>query len=274
MHWTNHWESIAARIARQPKLLLATDFDGTLTPIARTPAEASLPPEARALLRRLHACPGVNLAVISGRAISDIQLHVGIDGIYYAGNHGLELSGPGIVLHNPQASKVRGDLERAISFLVENTATLSGVFIEDKGATAAVHWRLASEVSRNILNETVQAAVAPFSRLRLAEGKCVWEIRPKEGWNKGDAVTHLLTRLGLAQEDVLYLGDDVTDEDAFLAAPGGLTFHVGNPDAPTSAHYRLRDPADVQAFLLCILGIRTGKPAVSSALHASSSSPD
>jgi trehalose 6-phosphate phosphatase len=261
LHWTNHWETIAAKIAQRPRLLLASDFDGTLTPIARTPAEAILPAETRTLLRRLQACGGVHLAIISGRALADVQRHVGIDGLFYVGNHGLELSGPGITLHNPHATKAHGDLERVVAFLVEETASLPGVFVEDKGATAAVHWRLASEQSQEALRELVQVAVNSYPRLRLAEGKCVWELRPREGWNKGHALSHLATRLQLTTEDVLYLGDDVTDEDAFQVAQSGLTFHVGGAGEDTAAHYRLHDAADAQAFLLCLLGIRSGKHA-------------
>src|SRR5688500_16757169 len=122
LHWTNHWETIAARIAQQPRLLLASDFDGTLAPLAPTPAEAVLPAETRTVLRRLHACPGVHLAINSGRALADVQMHVGIEGLFYVGNHGLELSGPGITLHNPHVSKAHGELERAMAFLMEETA--------------------------------------------------------------------------------------------------------------------------------------------------------
>ncbi len=220
-----------------------------------------LPAETRALLRRLHACDGVHLAIISGRALADVQMHVGVEGLYYVGNHGLELSGPGITLHNPHASKAHGELEKAVAFLVEETASLEGVFIEDKGATAAVHWRLASEESQETLRDIAQIAVAKYPRLRIAEGKCVWEIRPKDGWNKGDALTHLTIRLRLAPEDVLYLGDDVTDEDAFRAAPKGLTFRVGEAGEETAAQYRIRDTADAQAFLLCVLGVLSGRHA-------------
>ncbi len=223
--------------------------------------EAVLPAETRALLRQFRACDGVHLAIISGRALADVQRHVGIDGLFYVGNHGLELSGPGITLHNPAASKAHGELEKAVAFLVEETASLEGVIVEDKGATAAVHWRLASEGNRETLRALVRSAVAAYPRLRIGEGKCVWEVRPKDGWNKGNALTHLTIRLGLAPEEALYLGDDMTDEDAFRAAPNGLTFRVGGGSEDTAAQYCIRDTADAQAFLLCVLGVRSGRPA-------------
>lgn len=217
-----------------------------------------MPAETRALLRELARCPGIHLAIISGRALSDVKMHVGIEGAFYAGNHGLEMSGPGLNLHSPQAARVHGDLEKAVAFLVEKTAVLEGVLVEPKGATAAIHWRLASEESRRTLAGLMQAVVMNFPRLRLTTGKCVWELRPREGWNKGDALAHLANRAGVSTRDTIYLGDDVTDEDAFRAADGGLTFHVGPPGEETAAQYRTRDPDDVREFLCAILGLRTG----------------
>jgi len=263
-HWTNHWERISAQIAQPPRLLIASDFDGTLTPIAPTPAQAVLAPQTRTLLRRLAACDGVSLAIISGRALADVQLHVGIDSLFYVGNHGLELCGPAIEIHSPHASKAHGQLIQAVASLVESTALLEGVFVEDKGASASVHWRLASKVSQEILCELVHSVAEAQPLLRLAAGKCVWELRPKAGWNKGDALGYLCTRLRLAPEDTLYLGDDLTDEDAFRVVPSGLTFRVGGDGEETAAQYRIRDAADAQAFLLCTLGVRTGRVAVPS----------
>ena len=247
-------------------MLLATDFDGTLAPIARTPSEAVLPVETRTLLRRLAVCEGVHLAIISGRALADVRLHVGIENIFFAGNHGLELAGPGVELHHPNASKAHSELEKAVSLLVEKTATLPGVFVEYKGPTAAIHWRLAAEKVREALREIVTDAVATSSRLQLVAGHCVWELRPKGGWNKGDALRHLATRLGCAPGDVLYIGDDTTDEDAFQVVKSGLTFRVGVPAVETVARYRMRDAADVQSFLLCLLGIRSGQSLPKTAL--------
>ena len=193
-----------------------------------------------------------------------MQLHVGIDSLFYVGNHGLELCGPAIEIHSPHASKAHGQLIQAVASLVESTALLEGVFVEDKGASASVHWRLASKVSQEILCELVHSVAEAQPLLRLAAGKCVWELRPKAGWNKGDALGYLCTRLRLAPEDTLYLGDDLTDEDAFRVVPSGLTFRVGGDGEETAAQYRIRDAADAQAFLLCTLGVRTGRVAVPS----------
>jgi trehalose-phosphatase len=101
-----------------------------------------------------------------------------------------------------------------------------------------------------------------YPRLQATLGKCVWELRPKEGWNKGDALKYLATRLNLTPEDTLYLGDDFTDEDAFAVTSSGLTFRVGGANRSTIARFEMRDHADVQGFLLCVLGVRSGKATV------------
>lgn len=255
MHWTNYWPEISAQMAKCRRILIATDFDGTLAPPADTPAQAVLPPETRTLLRRLAACPRVKLAIISGRALSDLQIRVGIPDLLYVGNQGLELSGPGMVMRSPYTSKAHLELDKAVRALVVRTAALSGVFVEYKGVSLAVHCRLASEGHREILREMMYSTVEEFPRLKLSGGKFVWELRPKDGWSKGEALVHLMTRLGLTQSETVCLGDDLCDEDAFLAARDAHTFRVGGAGEETAARYHLRDAADTQALLLCLLGI-------------------
>lgn len=233
------------------------DFDGTLAPIVDTPFEAMLVAETRALLRRLAVCSGVQVAIVSGRRLADLREQVGVAGLFYAGNHGAEISGPGMdVLEELTAETVR-ELAQANAFLKAGTEVLDGVMVENKGLNIAVHWRLAPQRHRDALAELMHRALAAFPSLRLAGGKCVWELRPRKSWNKGDALALLASRLELGLDRVIYIGDDATDEDAFHAVDNELTFHVGGLGDATAARYQLRDPADVQAFLLCVLGVRS-----------------
>jgi len=257
LHWTNHWGRISEHIARRRSLLIGTDFDATLAPTAATPAQTVVPMETRALLRRLRRCAGIHIGVVSGRALSDVQMRVGIEGLFYAGNHGLEFSGPGVHFHSRDAARTRGEFECLIASLVAKTATLDGVFIEEKGMSALVYWRLASEEVREKARAILGAAIAQYPRFGLSCGKDAWELRPKGAWNIGEAITHLMTRLRLAPEEVIYIGDGLGDEDSFRALSTGLTFHVGGKNTETAAHYRIHDFTDVQAFLFCLLGMRS-----------------
>src|SRR5688572_9669020 len=101
--WTDHWDSILSDFIARPRLLIACDFDGTLAPIVDQPEEATLPSQVRRLLGKLQALPGVTVAVISGRAVCDLRTRVGIDGVLYAGNHGLEIDAPGILWSSAEA---------------------------------------------------------------------------------------------------------------------------------------------------------------------------
>src|SRR6187397_1428665 len=94
-HWTEYRSELQRWLVSCPRVMVACDFDGTLAPIVAHAEDAKLPPKARRALERLVKLPGVMLAIISGRALGDLRDRIGIDPILYAGNHGLEMLGPG-----------------------------------------------------------------------------------------------------------------------------------------------------------------------------------
>ena len=264
-HWSERWKQIEEQFRSRPRVLLACDFGGTVAPIVARPDEARLSDEMRALLRQLAMRGGVTLAMVSGRSLEDVRARVGIEGIFYCGNHGLEIEGPDIAWSSADAHAHRPELADALSFLRRQTSGIEGVIIEDKGLTGTVHWRLVPDESRDELREMVAAAVQSHSGLRLAYGKAVWEVRPRVDWNKGTAIRHLLTRARLTTADAICLGDDDTDESSFRALPDGVTLRVG-ASATSTARFGLNDVADTAAFLFCVLGARL------SARHTASSS--
>src|SRR5687767_7147054 len=93
-HWTERWNELETHLASRPRLLVATDFDGTLAPIVPHPEDARLPGATRGLMRRIAACDDILFAVISGRELEDVRTRVGLDTLLYAGNHGLEIHAP------------------------------------------------------------------------------------------------------------------------------------------------------------------------------------
>ena len=253
--WTDHWNSIVAKFIARPRLLIACDFDGTLSPIVDDPADAVLPNEARGILRKLRAMPGVTVAVISGRAVCDLRARVGIDGVLYAGNHGLEIDSPGILWTSAEAREHRPELALALVELRREIGAVPGVIIEDKQLTGTVHWRQVDPDLRPELHLKVEEIVSRQPGLRLMEGKAIWEVRPRTEWNKGSALQTFLGRLHLSSADAVYLGDDDTDEAGFEALPDGLSLRVGDTDE-TAARYRLPDQQAAIAFLFCLLSAR------------------
>ncbi|HSB16186.1 MAG TPA: trehalose-phosphatase [Bryobacteraceae bacterium] len=246
------WEridEIRARIQNSGRLLLLLDFDGTLAPIVADPSAARLPLPVRDLLVSLVGSRSTLPAVISGRALDDVRTRVGIPGLTYAGNHGLEIEGPGFRFVQPEAERLRPLIAGACMSLSRRLRGVPGVEVEDKGLTAAVHYRNAPESQNRVIEAVWDEVVRRDRGLALRMGKMICEVRPAVDWNKGSAALWLCSRLADG-ETVLPIcaGDDQTDEDAFAALPGGVTVKVGDP-LGTAAAYYVAGPDDVGQFL-------------------------
>jgi trehalose 6-phosphate phosphatase len=250
--WMQQWPEIQAQIAARPRLLLALGFDGILSPTVLRPSEATVPEDTRALLTKLAASPRITLAFLSGRSLHDIQTRVRMPGAIYAGNHGMEIRGPGLASSDGLAVSCRSDLVDAIAFLARCTKHMRGVFIEDKGMTVTVHWRQADPAEAAALRELLEVIVRSHPRLKVFAGEACWELRARASWNKGDALRQILAHLHLTPADTIYLGEEFTDADAFAELAGGLSFCVGGAGA-TAARYRLPDATQAAQFLFCVL---------------------
>lgn len=242
-------EEIGSRMAQAPCTLLCVDFDGTLAPLADHPKDVYLSAATRQALAALAGREGLALAIISGRERGDLQTRIGLPGLVYAGNHGLEISGPGLTFVEPAAAGQTEAVQRLAAELRSRLTAVPGAFVEDKGLTLSVHYRQvaadAAEEVRHIVHAVLAATNHPF---HLTMGDKVFEIRPRVDWNKGNAIRWIQEQVADPKALVVYLGDDATDEDAFAALADGVTVKIGQP-AETAAHYCLDSPAEVLAFL-------------------------
>jgi trehalose 6-phosphate phosphatase len=228
---------------------LFLDFDGTLVPIAPLPGIPQLDPEAVAVLKLLAGREGLITTIISGRAIEDLYTRIHIDHLIYAGNHGLEIFGRQLRFVEPLASDRIKPLQRLTEELESELRSIPGTIVEPKGLTTSVHHRLADEADRAEIERIVYAAVARNGSLfRANPGRKVYDIVPRTNWHKGAAVQWINQHLGVP-DVTIYLGDDISDEDAFSVLPDAITIKVG-PVMETCARYRLPDPAAVREFLL------------------------
>ena len=245
---------VAGRLGGSPRIIML-DLDGTLTPIAPRPQDASLPQATRRAIAALASRPGVHVAIVSGRGAADARRIVSVGNLWVIGNHGIELVGPeGEVEIAPQAEAFRGAMAQAARKISAAVTHVAGVMLEDKVWTLSVHHRLADSAVIPRLRASIEAIGEQFG-LRLTEGKRVLELRPPVEHDKGTAVLALARRLGglVPGTSVIFAGDDNTDEDAFRTlrrhTPDAVTIRVADDDVPTAAEFRLPDPEAVRRFL-------------------------
>jgi trehalose 6-phosphate phosphatase len=243
----------AALAGRRPAVFL--DYDGVLTPIVDRPQDARMSDAMRRIVRELaDRCP---VCVVSGRDRAVVQELMGVNDLVVAGSHGFDIWHPerGTMQHEA-ASGFEQLVEETTQRLRAGLVDLDGVLVEPKRASVAVHYRLAGADGAAKVAELVRELLAGHpDELKVTTGKMVYELQPKLDWNKGRAVRYLLGVLDLDRVDTvpMYLGDDVTDEDAFNELHGrGVSIYVGDPgqlDRPTAADFSLDSPDQVGQLL-------------------------
>jgi alpha,alpha-trehalase len=240
-------------------LLLLLDFDGTLAPFNPDPGAVHLDAGTAGLLKRIAAQPIATIGVISGRRLPDLQKRLTFSGdMYLAGFHGLEIHAPGEAFIHPEAAAATSLMHSIATAVQPHLSTLPGVFIEDKVFSIALHYREAAPAARVVATSRfVDAARADLDagRLRILPGACVVELLPGAAWHKGSALQWIRERVeGIhGPTFTVYVGDDVTDQDAFRAiGPHGLA--ISASERATGGHYSVDGPEGVKRLLNCLDG--------------------
>lgn len=257
-----HWNELKDKLSNK-SIFMFLDYDGTLVPIVETPDKAVISTDVKELLHKLSKNPACSIAIISGRALKDIKNLVGLKDIIYAGNHGLEIEGPKIRFESQVSPKLKSIIRQIKENLENKLSGIKGVFIEDKGLTISVHYRLVDKKAIPLLENIFTELVKPYTirdKIKINSGKKVYEVKPPVTWDKGKIVSWLLARQQFAQgEDKvfpIYIGDDVTDEDVFRVLKNkGLTIFVGEPGL-SGAQYYLKDTEEVIRFIKQILDLK------------------
>jgi trehalose 6-phosphate phosphatase len=225
-------------------VLLAFDYDGTLAPIAPTPAAARMRAETERWLTRVarrYPC-----VVISGRPLDDLTKRLSRIPVWYLfGNHGFEPHAG----NDDHAARV----QRWVHRLREQLPVQEGLVIEHKKYSVTVHYRHVRNKKRVV--EAIVDAVSTLSDVRAVKGAQALNLLPRGGVNKGVALQR--ARRQFACDTVIYVGDDDTDEDAFLSGPPDrlLSIRVGRRGR-TRARYRLFTQGDVDGLLQQLTRLR------------------
>ncbi|MEE8464851.1 MAG: trehalose-phosphatase [Dehalococcoidia bacterium] len=252
-HLINVWPSVSRRLASVPRVLLLFDYDGTLTPIAARPEDATLPDETRRMLSALAGMERFVVGVVSGRGLADLEAMVSLPALVYAGNHGLEMKGRGMDFVHPEAQALEASLAEAALLLERELAMVPGILVDNKRLTLTVHFRNVPDSYAAQVESTVAGATAPYvaaGQMKITRGKKVIEVRPNLDWGKGKAVEKIRDYCGDSPLPVFF-GDDQTDEEGFAAVQGagGIAVFVGPARDSTQALHRVDSPAEVQQVL-------------------------
>jgi len=241
-------DRIVQRPHREPVFFL--DYDGTLSPIVSHPDDAILTKSMKESLRKLSK--QFIVAIITGRDLDDIRPRAGLENLWYAGSHGFDIAGPSGDVEHRQGEDFLPVLDEVEERLRERLSAVSGCLVERKRFSIATHYRQVAVDQVDNVKQTVEELAARHPELRMTSGKKVFELQPDIDCNKGTALRWLMDtlELDLSQYFPIYIGDDVTDEDAFLQLQdNGVGILVATHPQTTAAQYRLDGPAEVQIFL-------------------------
>lgn len=263
MYWRNALPTLQD-LVNKPRLGLITDMDGTLSPIVPSPDAAQVTPRNLELLQALRACLAL-VAVVSGRGAADLRARVGLPGLVYIGNHGMERWCDGHVEYAPGAEAYRAVIQAALEKL--RLQQVGGMLIEDKAVTISVHYR--QTTNPDAVAETFRPVVQRIAQahgLKTFEGRRIFEIRPPVHIDKGTALQSLVETHAL--DAAVYLGDDTTDADALLMARRlrdeavcyALGVGIEATETPSAvveaADLLVEGVSDVEAFLAWLLKAR------------------
>jgi trehalose-phosphatase len=250
------WDSLRQAWAGK-EMILFLDYDGTLAPIAKSPSQAILSDENKKIVRRLTENSLIQVVIVSGRTLADVKQMVAIEGVVYIGNHGWEIEGSSMHFESLIPVHVSSMMNRIKYELMTQLSDIPGAFVEDKGVTLSVHYRLVAQDKEFLVRRIFDYISMPYRRqneIRVLAGKKVLELRPSVEWDKGKAALWLLRKhevlKGKGNVLPVYMGDDTTDEDAFEALKNdGITVFVGHPKRFSAAQYYLEGPQEVTELL-------------------------
>lgn len=243
--WSPDLQRALVELCGRGRILVASDFDGTMAPIVADPAAARALPDAVDALMRLGRTPGVTAVVLSGRSLADLSaLSGGPADVVLVGTHGTEFP-PGWGPRSQLSDAQRRLHAAVVAALQEIAEPVGGALVEVKPSGATLHYRNCTRPDAERVREQVEQGPARWDGVELLRGKQVVELSVVTG-NKGSAIDHL--RRVTNSDAVLFVGDDVTDETAFARlGPSDIAIKVGPGES--LARYRVADPEAVAELL-------------------------
>jgi alpha,alpha-trehalase len=239
---------------QQSRLVVLSDFDGTLASFDVDPAAPRLSAETRHVLESLATRDEVTVGLVSGRRLDDLDSRTQLPPyVYLAGLHGLEIRHGNRAWRHPHLVESRELADQVADAINRAVGGTPGLKLEHKGVSVTVHVRAVNpDFRQDVLRAAMDAARTwlESGTLKALDASEAVELLPNIPWNKGDAVRWIIDDIETRARKpawCIFFGDDVTDEDAFRAVRRGLTVVVG--PRPSLARLRLNSPSDVAAVL-------------------------
>jgi trehalose 6-phosphate phosphatase len=251
----DHLPQIYKKIFKSEHIFLFLDYDGTLVPFRDSPSLVKTPQEIQEVLKQLIKNPKVSIIIVTGRQLHDIKKLMNMKGVSFIALHGLDIKTADKMQFTwDNATQARSLIKAIKKDMQKRLSHEKGAFLEDKELTLVFHYRLLAQKRVHGLREAFKKIVNTLDTQNILEvinGVKIIEARPK-GWNKGKGIELFLTRYAAVKNILpVYIGDDVTDEDAFrFLGKRGITIHVTNRSKrKTAACYWVKNPHEVYSFL-------------------------
>ena len=242
---------------KKSKLAIFLDYDGTLASIMPHPELVETSPETRRLLYKLSEHPNVFISIVSGRELGDVISRVKVASLNYSGNHGSSVQmADGTSYQHPLPGDSAKELNVLNKKIEDVCKDFGGSWIESKGSSLCVHFRMVEEEQRERFSRRVRDIIHSSENYQATPAHCALECKPKGSANKGTAVNTILEKQfgpgWMKKVGLVFVGDDTTDEDAIKVVNEykGASFRIANgPDVKTSAKTILQDHKDVTKLL-------------------------
>lgn len=271
-HWATAWNTEFLPVINQKRLMIACGFDGVIAPASESIVDAELFERTKILLRKLSLFEDVTLVFASSRELPDLKSRLGIRGVSYCGNNGMQIETPDLQWESAEARTYRRTLCAAMEELRPPLATIAGIRMEDRQFSLSIGCKFISDSDRLAVRKIVTDVAAIHPELRLTKGRESWELRPNLPINNGAAVRFLMERAALEPHNVIILGAEDTDSSAFEIFEESVTIQIDDV-MNSRAQFRVNDTADATEFLFCLYVARKGTRKFPTAIPSRKSSP-
>lgn len=250
----DHLYQISEKVNKTDEIFLFLDYDGTLVSFKNKPQDVVTTKEVKTVVSDLLQNENIKVVIVTGRTLSEIKKLLDIEGLSYAALHGLHIQlSNGTSYKWKSSNNLRKILTNIRNLSEKKFQHEKEIYLEDKKFTLAFHYRmLSNEKIKDVVDSFIEIVKSEDTgnKLDILHGSKVIEIKPV-GWNKGKAVELISSYITSKNTLAMYIGDDITDEDAFHYLNNqGITIFVSNKkNRPSAAQYWLRDPDEVLHFL-------------------------